>query len=149
MTAQRSYRSILINHYAGISARLNPVMPRLIVPPPIIVETIPETIPELTDEECIARIIARVGNKRLLPGVIASLNATAETYGYSVEELTAQNRRRDKTLKPRGIGMTVARLLTGASFPVIGSVFCRDHSTIFHAVRKYQKLVDRVRTALP
>lgn len=58
------------------------------------------------------------------------------------------SRRTKEVVKPRQIGMMLAKLLTRRSLPEIGKEFGgRDHTTVLHAVRKtanlQQWLVDR------
>lgn len=60
------------------------------------------------------------------------------------------SRRTKEVVKPRQIGMMLAKLLTRRSLPEIGKEFgWRDHTTVLHAVRKtanlQQWLVDRRR----
>jgi len=44
---------------------------------------------------------------------------------------------------PRQIAMYLARQLTSASYPEIGERFGgKDHSTIIHAIRKVEKLME-------
>ena len=43
--------------------------------------------------------------------------------------------------RPRQIAMYLAREMTGHSLPRIGSHFCRDHTTVLHAVRQISRLM--------
>jgi chromosomal replication initiator protein len=64
------------------------------------------------------------------------LETTAQTFGFDVEELCGQSRRRP-LVTARQIGMYVFRELTDFSFPAIGRQFGdRDHTTVIHAVEK-------------
>jgi chromosomal replication initiator protein len=64
------------------------------------------------------------------------LDTTAETFGFSVEELCGPNRRRPLVMA-RQIGMYVFRELTDFSYPAIAREFGgRDHTTVIHAVEK-------------
>lgn len=64
------------------------------------------------------------------------LKATAEMFGFDVEELTGQSRRRP-LVTARQVAMYVFRELTEFSYPMIGREFGgRDHTTVIHAVEK-------------
>ena len=64
----------------------------------------------------------------------AILDATAEYFGYTVEELIGRSRTRPLTTA-RHVGMYLFRELTDLSFPNIAKVFGgRDHTTVIHAV---------------
>ena len=64
------------------------------------------------------------------------LNATAAMFGFAIEELTGQSRRRP-LVTARQIAMYVFRELTDFSYPMIGREFGgRDHTTVIHAVEK-------------
>ncbi len=66
----------------------------------------------------------------------------AKYYDITIEEL--KGRRRVQTIVvPRQIAMYLARELTDASFPKIGSDFGgKDHTTVIHAFEKIKKLVE-------
>jgi len=69
------------------------------------------------------------------------LRATADTFGFSIDELTGPNRRRP-LVQARQIGMYVFRELTDYSYPAIGREFGgRDHTTAIHAVTKIAQLM--------
>ena len=69
------------------------------------------------------------------------LRATADTFGFSVDELIGPNRRRP-LVQARQIGMYVFRELTDYSYPAIGREFGgRDHTTAIHAVTKITQLM--------
>ena len=77
--------------------------------------------------------------RRITPQVI--LDATSETFGFSVEELCGPNRRRP-LVTARQVSMYVFRELTDFSYPAIGREFGgRDHSTVMHAVEKIADLM--------
>ena len=64
------------------------------------------------------------------------LETTAETFGFTVEELCGASRRRP-LVTARQIGMYVFRELTDFSYPAIARQFGgRDHTTVIHAVEK-------------
>jgi len=66
----------------------------------------------------------------------AILDATAKTFGFTLDELCGPNRRRP-LVTARQIAMYVMRELTDFSYPAIAREFGgRDHTTVIHAVEK-------------
>jgi chromosomal replication initiator protein len=66
----------------------------------------------------------------------------AEYYKMRVSDLHSKRRNRQIT-RPRQIAMALAKELTNLSLPDIGDAFGgRDHTTVIHACRKVQSLVD-------
>ena len=66
----------------------------------------------------------------------------ARHYNVSRQELVS-NRRTRVIVKPRQIAMYLAKMLTPRSFPEIGRRFGgRDHTTVLHAVRKIEELIN-------
>jgi len=100
-------------------------------------------------------------NKELAQGVLADLftsdqpkaitpemilNATAKTFGFTIDDLCGTNRRRP-LVTARQIGMYVFRELTDFSYPAIAREFGgRDHTTVIHAVEKITALMKERRT---
>ena len=85
-------------------------------------------------EVVLSDIVSADQPRRITPQVI--LDATSDTFGFSVEELCGPNRRRP-LVTARQISMYVFRELTDFSYPAIGREFGgRDHSTVMHAVEK-------------
>jgi chromosomal replication initiator protein len=84
--------------------------------------------------------IIRVNEPRqITPRVI--LDATAEMFGFTVEELAGKSRSRP-LVTARQIGMYVFRELTDFSYPAIAREFGgRDHTTVIHAVEKISTLM--------
>jgi chromosomal replication initiator protein len=77
--------------------------------------------------------------RQITPKVI--LDATAETFGFPVEDLCGTSRRRP-LVQARQIGMYVFRDLTDFSYPAIAREFGgRDHTTVIHAVEKVSGLM--------
>jgi chromosomal replication initiator protein len=77
--------------------------------------------------------------RQITPKVI--LDATASTFGFSVDELCGPSRRRP-LVTARQIGMYVFRELTEFSYPAIAREFGgRDHTTVIHAVEKISGLM--------
>ena len=66
---------------------------------------------------------------------MAILRRWAREAGCSVEDILGPSR--DPFLvRTRHQAMHEVRKKTGASFPVIGRIFNRDHSSVIHAVKK-------------
>ncbi len=90
-------------------------------------------------EQVLSDIVSADQPRRITPQVI--LDATSETFGFSVEELCGPNRRRP-LVTARQVSMYVFRELTDFSYPAIGREFGgRDHSTVMHAVEKITGLM--------
>jgi len=69
------------------------------------------------------------------------LDATASTFGFTVDDLCSASRRRPLVIA-RQIGMYVFRELTDFSYPAIAREFGgRDHTTVMHAVDKIASLM--------
>jgi len=85
-------------------------------------------------EQVLADSISADEPRPITPQLI--LETTAQTFGFSVEELCGPNRRRP-LVQARQIGMYVFRELTDFSYPAIAREFGgRDHTTVIHAVEK-------------
>jgi chromosomal replication initiator protein len=85
-------------------------------------------------EQVLSDIVSADQPRRITPQVI--LEATSQTFGFTVEELCGPNRRRP-LVTARQVSMYVFRELTDFSYPAIGREFGgRDHSTVMHAVDK-------------
>ncbi len=77
--------------------------------------------------------------RQITPKVI--LDATADAFGFPVEDLCGPSRRRP-LVNARQIGMYVFRELTDFSYPAIAREFGnRDHTTVIHAVDKIAALM--------
>ena len=71
------------------------------------------------------------------------LKAISQLYNVPKTELLSA-RRAQSVVRPRQIGMYLAKKLTARSLPEIGRRFGgRDHSTVLHAVRKIEKLLEQ------
>jgi hypothetical protein len=79
----------------------------------------------------------------ILPGrrtkVRTIQRAVARECGFALADILGPSRKKKLTLA-RQIGMWLA-LQTGLSFPVIGRMFNRDHTTVLHAKRKIDAYV--------
>ena len=93
--------------------------------------------------EVAARVLSDVlvagGPRPLKPRAI--LEAAADEFGFTVEDLCGPSRRRT-LVNARQIGMYVFRELTDFSYPAIAREFGgRDHTTVIHAVEKISGLM--------
>jgi chromosomal replication initiator protein len=74
------------------------------------------------------------------------LEATAEMFGLSIDDLRGKSRSRP-LVTARQVAMYVVREMTDFSYPAIGREFGdRDHTTVMHAVTKISKLMAERRT---
>ncbi|MGH9131661.1 MAG: chromosomal replication initiator protein DnaA [Acidimicrobiales bacterium] len=90
-------------------------------------------------EKILADILSADQPRRITPQVI--LQATSDTFGFSIEELCGTSRRRPLVIA-RQISMYVFRDLTDFSYPAIAREFGgRDHTTVIHAVEKISTLM--------
>ncbi len=90
-------------------------------------------------EQVLSDIVSADQPRRITPQLI--LDATSETFGFSVDELRGPNRRRP-LVTARQVSMYVFRELTDFSYPAIGREFGgRDHTTVMHAVDKIAMLM--------
>lgn len=64
----------------------------------------------------------------------------AEFFNISVKEMQSSRRARN-VARPRQIAMYLAKQMTARSLPEIGRKFDRDHTTVMHAVRKIEELM--------
>src|SRR5439155_1328920 len=90
-------------------------------------------------EIVLADIVSSNEPRQITPQLI--LEATAETFGFTVEDLCGSSRRRP-LVTARQIGMYVFREATEFSYPAIAKEFGgRDHTTVIHAVEKITALM--------
>jgi chromosomal replication initiator protein len=90
-------------------------------------------------EAVLSDILAAGKPRQITPKVI--LEATASTFGFTIDELRGTSRRRP-LVNARQIGMYVFRELTEFSYPAIAREFGgRDHTTVIHAVAKISRLM--------
>jgi chromosomal replication initiator protein len=89
----------------------------------------------LTQAERVLSDLVLAGEpRRISPQMI--LEATAASYGFTVEALCGPSRTRP-LVTARQVAMYLTRELTDYSYPAIGRVFGkRDHTTVIHAVDK-------------
>jgi len=85
-------------------------------------------------EQVLSDLVLAGEPRRITPQMI--LDATAASYGFSVEALCGPSRTRP-LVTARQVAMYLTRELTDYSYPAIGRVFGkRDHTTVIHAVDK-------------
>ncbi len=66
----------------------------------------------------------------------------AAHYGVAVDDLLTA-RRTARFVRPRWVAMYLAKAMTGRALPTIGRCFGgRDHTTVLHAVRSLQAMID-------
>jgi chromosomal replication initiator protein len=95
---------------------------------PLTVESVRLLMPEL---------FQRPKPKEVLVSEI--IEAVSKIYSVSSKDLLGK-KRSQKIMAPRHTAMLLTRALTASSFPEMGDVFKRDHSSIQHAVKKMKKL---------
>ena len=98
----------------------------------------------ITGQPCSYELAKRVladliGNTVKAPVTVNRiLDATADLFNFSVDQITGGSRRRP-LVDARQIAMYVTRNMTDLSYPEIGRAFGnRDHTTVIHAVRKIE-----------
>jgi chromosomal replication initiator protein len=90
-------------------------------------------------EQVLSDILAADQPRQITPKVI--LEATARTFGFTIDELCGTSRRRP-LVNARQISMYVFRDMTDFSYPAIAREFGgRDHTTVIHAVEKISGLM--------
>jgi hypothetical protein len=83
-----------------------------------------------------------ISGKGGCPSIQYIMSKTAEFFGTTAVDMTSQ-RRDAASMRPRQIAMYLAKTLTLRSLPEIGRRFGgRDHTTILHAVRKIDGLLE-------
>jgi chromosomal replication initiator protein len=90
-------------------------------------------------EHVLSDMLAGDQPRQITPQVI--LQATSETFGFTIDEICGTSRRRP-LVQARQVGMYVTRDLTDFSYPAIAREFGgRDHTTVIHAVEKISGLM--------
>ena len=105
-----------IRQLDGVIKKL--AMANLLSGQPVTMEMVLQTVPEyLRDAEPVSDTVDRI------------IACVARHYEVTVDEIMGSSRKKDiKTA--RNVAMYVVRSMTGISFPQIGVVFKRDHSTV-------------------
>jgi chromosomal replication initiator protein len=70
------------------------------------------------------------------------IDTSAQVYGVIPKELLEQTRRANVVI-PRQIAMYLLRTDMSLSFPSIGKLFNRDHTTVIHACNKVKKMIEK------
>jgi chromosomal replication initiator protein len=65
----------------------------------------------------------------------------AESHGVTLDMVLGPERS-DHIVRAREHALAVVRWSTGLSFPAIGNIFDRDHSTVMSAVRRYEAMLN-------
>ena len=100
------------------------------------------TLPVAT--KVLGDLITANAPRPITPALI--LDATADMFGLSIEDLRGKSRSRP-LVTARQIAMYVLREMTDFSYPAIGREFGdRDHTTVMHAVTRISKLMAERRT---
>jgi chromosomal replication initiator protein len=90
-------------------------------------------------EKVLSDLLSSSEPRQITPKVI--LDATSETFGFSVDDLCGTSRRRP-LVTARQVGMYVFREVTDYSYPAIAREFGgRDHTTVIHAYEKISALM--------
>jgi chromosomal replication initiator protein len=94
-------------------------------------------------EHVLSDILLSDQPRRITPTMI--LDATAQTFGFTVDDLCGPSRRRPLVIA-RQISMYAFREVTDFSYPAIAREFGgRDHTTVMHAVDKIASLMKEKR----
>ena len=135
-------------------ARLNPPpkpkpVEAALIPEPIAPLPAPLLSPEQIDE--IRRIVVEHVEKLMMyqapqlgdaPLMSDIMQIVADHHGIPVRGMKSP-RRTARLVFPRQIAMYLCKTLTDNSYPAIGRIFGgKDHSTVIHAVRKIEILID-------
>jgi DnaA-like protein len=137
--AMPASRAELVAHYAAIRTRLDPQP----VAAPAVGSAwhVDEGADDCRRIRAVLAIAAVMALDRPTPLTIGQIKqAVCRVYGITWQEIESPERGRFVT--PRHVAMTLARRMTNHSLPEIGRRFGgRDHSTVRHAVRKWEAAV--------
>jgi chromosomal replication initiator protein len=75
------------------------------------------------------------------PSVHEIQRLTAEAFGLSTEDMLSRSARW-RLAHPRQVAMLIAHRRTPYSFPRLGRLFDRDHTTIITGIRSAQKRIE-------
>lgn len=92
-------------------------------------------------EIALAELVADVNHDDFPVRPDLIIETVAIFYGCTTKELLSASRTKNLT-QARQAAMWLCRQLTDLSLPAIGRAFDRDHTTVMHAVRAVQKMVD-------
>ena len=89
-----------------------------------------------------AREVLQAGLKSQQPNITYDDIATAVCAHFSLRPVDLRSKRRSRNVAvPRQVAMYLCRRLLNASFPHIGELFTRDHSTVIHATTVTQRRI--------
>lgn len=74
------------------------------------------------------------------PGIAAIIEAAGREFGISVRQILSERRQRD-VVEARHVAMWLARELTWRSYPAVGRIFRRDHTSVIHAISRVDELM--------
>lgn len=94
------------------------------------------------DEEADTKDYIVQEEKRLKSEAELIIEKSAQLYGVDRDELREHIRRADIVI-PRQVAMYLLRTDIGLSFPSIGKMFDRDHTTVIHACNKVTEMIKR------
>ncbi len=83
-----------------------------------------------------------ISGKKEKEKVASIINSVSENYGISIDDLMGKKRNSELVL-PRHFVMYLLREKLGLSFPYIGKITKKDHTTAMHAYRKIKKLIEK------
>jgi chromosomal replication initiator protein len=92
-------------------------------------------------EIALAELVADVDRDEFPVRPDMIIETVAIFYGYTTQELLSASRTKTLT-QARQAAMWLSRQLTDLSLPAIGRAFDRDHTTVMHAARSVQNMVD-------
>ena len=94
------------------------------------------------DRKAVEEILAAGGHGRGADGELPEIvKRVCAAFGVTRKELLGPSRLR-RVLVPRQVAMELAREVGGLSLPRIAVAFDRDHSTVLHACRKVEEMVE-------
>ena len=94
------------------------------------------------DRKAVEEILADGGHGAGRAGELPEIvKRVCAAFGVTRKELLGPSRLR-RVLVPRQVAMALAREIGGQSLPRIAVAFDRDHSTVLHACRKVEEMVE-------
>lgn len=93
------------------------------------------------EDETNVEFVSDLNSKQLEFEIQKIIENTSNAYGISIEDVLG-DRRQKETVLPRHIIMYKLRKELELSFPKIGKIFGKDHTTIIHAFNKIEKMLN-------
>lgn len=97
---------------------------------------------DVYDEEVGTRDYILEEEKRLKSETELIIEKSAQLYGVNRDELSEHTRRANVVI-PRQVAMYLLRTDMRLSFPSIGKLFDRDHTTVIHACNKVKEMIGK------